>query len=112
MKPTEMKLKLTFFTCAIAALPVLCAYAKTCFTVSADRPDCRYDVGLSDVTCPPAGGWCAFNALGSKDKSMISVPGMTHSANAALEHDLLEWVCGTEPACDTISASPPPSSDS
>lgn len=62
------------------------------------RVPVRSIVGLSDMTCPPAGGWSAFNALGSNDKSMVSVPGMTHAIDPALERDLFKWVCGDSPA--------------
>lgn len=62
------------------------------------RVPVRSAVGLSDTTCPPAGGWSAYNALGSNDKAMTSVPGMTHKADTALEHDLFAWVCGDSPA--------------
>ena len=62
------------------------------------RVPVRSAVGLGDTTCPPAGGWSAYNALGSNDKSMVSVPGMTHKADAALEQGLFAWACGTDPA--------------
>ncbi len=58
------------------------------------RVPVRTAVGLSDTTCPPAGGWCAFNALASPDKRMTTVPGMTHKTDSTLERDLFAWVCG------------------
>ncbi len=72
------------------------------------RVPVRSAVGLSDTTCPPAGGWSAYNALGSNDKAMTSVPGMTHKADTALERDLFAWACGTKPAF----AAPPRTPDS
>lgn len=72
------------------------------------RVPVRTIIGLSDMTCPPAGGWSAFNALASNDKAMTSVPGMTHAIDPALERDLFKWVCGTEPAF----VAPPRSPDS
>ena len=38
------KIALSFATLGLLAF-ALCADAKTLFTVAADRPDCRYDVG-------------------------------------------------------------------
>ena len=61
------------------------------------RVPVRSIVGLSDTTCPPAGGWCAFNALASKDKEMTSVPGMPHNVDPTLERILLGWASCTEP---------------
>lgn len=58
----------------------------------------RMAVGLIDTTCPPRGGWCAFNALASSDKAMESVPGMTHSCDSAVENGLRTWVLGTSAA--------------
>ena len=49
---------------------------------------------MSDTTCPPAGGWSAFNALSSRDKKMTTVPGMTHKVDSKLERELFSWVCG------------------
>ena len=65
----------------------------------------RMAVGLIDTTCPPRGGWCAFNALASSDKSMESVPGMTHSVDASIENSLYRWVLGTG-AANTAEPSP------
>ena len=62
------------------------------------RVPVRSLVGLSDTTCPPAGGWCAFNALASKDKAMTTRPGMTHKTDPTLEWNLLVWASGTRPA--------------
>ncbi len=58
------------------------------------RVPVRSAVGLSDTTCPPAGGWSAFNALGSRDKKMTTVPGMTHKVDSKLERELFLWACG------------------
>jgi cephalosporin-C deacetylase-like acetyl esterase len=54
----------------------------------------RSAVGLSDSTCPPAGGWCAFNALASEDKKMKPVPGMPHAVDSKLNDAMLRWVYG------------------
>ena len=58
----------------------------------------RSVVGLSDTTCPPYGGWSAFNALKSADKRMESIPGMTHSVKGSIAGSLQWWALGTDPA--------------
>ena len=42
------KITLSFATLGLLAF-ALCADAKTVFTVAADRPDCRYEVGAKVV---------------------------------------------------------------
>ena len=58
----------------------------------------RMFVGLIDDTCPPRGGWCAYNALQSSDKSMMSVPGMTHACDTSLEAATKSWALSEAPA--------------
>ena len=63
----------------------------------------RVAVGLSDTTCPPTGGWCAYNALASTDKFMLSVPGMTHAEGPEISAVLGNWIMGDEPAAPPAS---------
>lgn len=58
----------------------------------------RIYVGLSDTTCPPAGGWCAYNALASTDKYILGIPNGTHAEDATLSAQTLAWALGTSPA--------------
>ena len=63
----------------------------------------RVAVGLADTTCPPAGGWCAYNALATVDKFMLSVPGMTHAEGSEISAILGSWIMGEAPAAPPTS---------
>ena len=71
------KIALPFATLGLLAF-ALCADAKTVFTVTADRPDCRYDVGEA-VT---------YTVTATDEK------GMPHAVDAKLNDAMLRWVCG------------------
>lgn len=62
------------------------------------RVPVRMVVGGCDVTCPPAGGWSAFNALAAKDKWMTTVPGMGHGVRSEVGTAAWVWTLGEEPA--------------
>lgn len=52
----------------------------------------RVAVGLSDTVCAPCAVWAGYNAIPSKDKEIISSPGMTHSVFKPVYATLGDWL--------------------
>ncbi len=52
----------------------------------------RVVVGLSDTTCPPPCVYAAYNAFGSRDKSIRNVPGMGHGVFAKMREEAEKWL--------------------
>ena len=65
----------------------------------------RVVVGLSDRVCAPAAVWAGYNAIPSENKSIIPVPGMTHSVDERVRAAVGRWYEGA-PGVSTPETSP------
>ena len=67
-----------YWPAAIAGTMLSAAYYDACNFARLIRTPMRMIHGLSDDNCNTEGGIAAFNALASKDKKLMLVPGLGH----------------------------------